>query len=92
MTTANYKEIEFLASEALKYISELQGKCETFQVDSDNYTAIIEYEAVRCYDPGSWYNPPTWWVKGEQIYIEGVYDENGEYDDEAVRMLSKMIN
>ena len=45
MTTATHNELLTLARQAADYITKLNGESETFDVETENFTACINYEA-----------------------------------------------
>ena len=91
MATATHNELLTLAKMAADYITKLNGESETFDVDTENFTACINYEAEIGEDKGDYWTAPSWWVKSEKTTVEAVFNEDGE-DKEAAEFLQKMVN
>lgn len=92
MTTATYTELMQIAKEAAAYIiTRLNGESETFEIDGDNLSAEIVYEAEVGYDPGDRWVAPCWWVEWQDVYVNGVYGEDGENDEEAAECLTTTL-
>ena len=95
MTTATRNELQNLAKLTADYITKLNGESETFEVETENFTACINYDAeykmVRGGDHycGIWEMVPE--LVSEQTTVEAVFNEDGE-DKEAAEYLQKMLN
>lgn len=94
MTTAIHDELLTLAKMAADHITKLNGESDTFDVETENFTAFIKYEAkyemVRGGDHycGIWEMIPE--LVSEQTTVEAVFNEDGE-DKEAAEFLQKML-
>ena len=91
MTTATHNELLTLARQAADYITKLNGESETFDVETENFTACINYEAEIGEDKGDYWTAPSWWVKSEKATVKAVFNDDGE-DKEAAEFLQKMLN
>lgn len=92
MTTATYTELLQIAKEAVKYIETyISEEKTTFQIDGDNLSAEIVYEAEVGYDPGDRWVAPYSWVMWQDVYVNGVYGEDGENDEEAAECLTTTL-
>lgn len=95
MTTATRNELMTLAKLAADHITNMNGESDTFEVETENFTACINYEAeyemVRGGDSycGIWEMIPE--LVSEQTTVEAVFNEDGE-DKEAAEFLQKMLN
>lgn len=95
MTTATHNELLTLAKMAADYITKLNGESETFEVETENFTACINYEAeyemVRGGDHycGIWEMIPE--LVSEHTTVESLMTDDGE-DKEAAEFLQKMLN
>ena len=83
MTPTTYTELRAIAQEAAARIALLDGEADTFQIDGDTLSAVIDYrvevDEVRE-------------VSRETVIVEGVYDETGDNDAEAAAWLAKQLN
>lgn len=83
MTQTTYTELQALAQEAAARIALLDGEVDTFQIDGDTLSAVIDYrvevDEVRE-------------ISRQTVIVEGVYDENGDNDTEAAAWLAKQLN
>ncbi len=95
MTTATRNELMTLAKLAADHITNMNGESETFEVETENFTACIRYEAeyemVRGGDSycGIWEMVPE--LVSECTTVESLMTEDGE-DKEAAEFLQKMFN
>lgn len=95
MTTATHNELLTLAKMAADHITKLNGESETFEVETENFTACIKYEAeykmVRGGDSycGIWEMVAE--LVSERTTVESLMTEDGE-DKEAAEFLQKMLN
>lgn len=95
MTTEINNELLNLARLAADYITKLNGESDTFEVETENFTACIKYEAeykmVRGGDSycGIWEMVPE--LVSEQTTVEAVFNDDSE-DKEAAEFLQKMFN
>lgn len=95
MTTATHNELMAPAKLAADYITKLNGESDTFEVETENFTACIKYEAeykmVRGGDSycGIWEMVPE--LVSEQTTVEAVFNDDSE-DKEAAEFLQKMLN
>jgi len=53
---------------------------------------VISYEAKTGEDRGDYLTAPSWWIDQETVNVEGVYNEDGNNDTEAVQWLTKQLN
>lgn len=91
MITATHAELQNLAKLATDYITKLNGENEYFEVETENFTAYINYEAEIGEDNGDRWTAPSWWVKSETATVKAVFNEDGE-DKEAAEFLQMMLN
>ena len=91
MTTATHNELMTLAKLAADYLTKLNGESEYFEVETENFTACINYEAEIGEDKGDYWTAPSWWVKSETATVKAVFTEDGQ-DKEAAEFLQKMLN
>ncbi len=91
MITATHAELQNLAKLATDYITKLNGENEYFEVETENFTACINYEAEIGEDNGDRWTAPSWWVKSETATVKAVFNEDGE-DKEAAEFLQMMLN
>lgn len=95
MTTATHNELMALATLAVDYITKLNGESDTFEVETENFTACINYEAeykmVRGGDSycGIWEMVSE--LVSEHTTVESLMTDDGE-DKEAAEFLQKMLN
>lgn len=95
MTSATHNELLTLAKMAADHITKLNGESDTFEVETENFTACINYEAeykmVRGGDSycGIWEMVPE--LVSEQTTVEAVFNDDSE-DKEAAEFLQKMLN
>ena len=95
MPTATRNELMTLAKLAADHITNMNGESETFEVETENFTACIRYEAeyemVRGGDSycGIWEMVPE--LVSECTTVESLMTEDGE-DKEAAEFLQKMFN
>ena len=95
MTTATHNELLTIAKLAADYITKLNGEDDTFEVETENFTACIRYEAeydiVRGGDSycGIWEMVPE--LVSECTTVESLMTEDGE-DREAAKCLEQMLN
>ena len=92
MTPTTRTELMNITKEAAAYIARLGGECDTFQIDGATLSAVITYEAETGEDRGDCWTAPGWWIEREAVSVEGVYNEDGENDTEAVEWLAKQLN
>lgn len=92
MTTATRTELMHIAKQAAAYITRLNGESDTFQIDGETLSVVIAYEAETCEDRGDYWTAPYSWIKRETVYVEGVYNEDGNNDTEAAEWLAKQLN
>lgn len=92
MTTATRNELMTLAKLAADYITKLNGESEYFEVETENFTACINYEAEIGEDKGDYWTAPAWWIENDKATVEGVYNEDGEDDPEVAEWLEKQLN
>ena len=92
MTTATYTTMQNLAKQAAAYITKLNGEAETFEIEREDITAVIAYDAEIVEDKGDYWTAPSWSIEDETVAIEAVYDEDGNEDKEAAEWLEKQLN
>lgn len=95
MKTTTHNELLTIAKLAADYITKLNGESDTFEVETESFTACINYEAeykmVRGGDSycGIWEMVPE--LVSEQTTVEAVFNDDSE-DKEAAEFLQKMLN
>ena len=92
MTPTLYTELQTLATSVVDYIARLDGESDTFQIDGDTLSVVIEYKADVDETAGDRWTAPSWGISRETVIVEGVYDENGDNDTEAAAWLAKLLN
>lgn len=95
MTTATRNELQNLAKLTADYITKLNGESETFEVETENFTACIRYEAEYEMVRGGDHYCGIWEMVSELVSerttVESVLTDDGE-DKEAAEFLQKMFN
>ena len=95
MTTATHNELMALATLAADYITKLNGESEYFEVETENFTACINYEAEYKMVRGGDHYCGIWEMASELVSerttVELLLTEDGE-DKEAADYLQKMLN
>ena len=95
MTTATHTALQNLAKQAAEYITKLNGESETFEVETENFTACIRYEAEYEMVRGGDHYCGIWEVVSELVSehttVESLMTDDGE-DKEAADYLQKMLN
>lgn len=95
MTAATRNELQNLAKLAADHITNMNGEDDTFEVETENFTACIRYEAeydiVRGGDSycGIWEMASE--LVSERTTVELLLTDDGE-DKEAADYLQKMLN
>lgn len=92
MTPVTHTELMNIVKDAAAYIARLNGENDTFEIEGETLIAEICYEAEIGEDAGDYWTAPCWWIEREQIRVEGVYDEDGNNDKEAVAYLGTLLN
>ena len=95
MTTATHTALQNLAKQAAEYITKLNGEDDTFEVETENFTACIRYEAEYEMVRGGDSYCGIWEMVAELVSecttVESLMTEDGE-DKEAAEFLQKMLN
>lgn len=95
MTTATRNELQNLAKLAADHITNMNGEDDTFEVETENFTACIRYEAEYEMVRGGDHYCGIWEMASELVSerttVELLLTEDGE-DKEAADYLQKMLN
>lgn len=95
MTTATRNELMTLAKLAADHITNMNGESETFEVETENFTACIRYEAEYEMVRGGDSYCGIWEMVAELVSecttVESLMTEDGE-DKEAAEFLQEMLN
>lgn len=95
MTTATRNELMTLAKLAADHITNMNGESDTFEVETENFTACIRYEAEYEMVRGGDHYFGIWEMVSELVSehtsVESLMTDDGE-DKEAAEFLQKMLN
>lgn len=87
-------QLNQLAKAINNEICKMYGNSGTFDVECGNLVAFGRYEAEIGEDKGDRFTAPSWWVSGQRVVVEALFDNEGEEIENAdyIAYLNKKMN